>query len=452
MKALLKPLIFAMLLITFSAQAVLTSEESITLKIEMLEKRTQEFLNQKKVSGASVETQNEGFIQLAFKIKSLLRELRFTSANEKIVKELAIKFTDVVMQANSAQRTESGFFSNKQHVLLSAHEAFNLVDFMVINPSQVTQLFSNYKVEVETGRNLRSRIRISPVGIQDLNRLNQEFQSGQINEFGFKAWLGLVQNAHEAASFELARGLKNEWQLKALQLLMDVLNNNHSYLDKISQTKYIPKILYSENAEKFEIFAAAIKGEHSDNPLNQKFSAGSSYRENFLKDTEVLRLQENNIHVTEVLSLLTGRTDLLENLNLKHRTAFIQFLSKINNAHQVTALKALVEAQERILPKDVVKATVETYERKMPFTEKLGDFFFGIDTTSYYGQKTRTHLSYSTSTEKVYRAQQLMTLIALMSSEQDKSDFFKVLTDYGAGYRPNSVNAVNSCSLIFKAL
>ena len=177
MKALLNPLIFTILVASLSAQAVFTTEESITVKIEMLEKRTQEFLKQKKVSRDSVETQNEAFIQLASKIKSLLRELRSASADEKIVKELSIRYTDALMRANTALRTEPGFLSDKQHVLLSAHEAFKLVDFMVINQDQVSQLFSNYKVEVKTGSNLRSRLRISPVEIQDLDRLNQEFQS-----------------------------------------------------------------------------------------------------------------------------------------------------------------------------------------------------------------------------------------------------------------------------------
>ncbi len=444
MKILMKPLIFVILLAAFSVEAAVTAE-SVAQKIEILNKKTQEFLNQKKISSDQVETQKEDFIRFAHQIKSLLIELRSTPSNEKIAKELSIKFTDAVMQANLAERTSVGFLSDKKHVLISAHRAFKLVDFFVISQSQVGRLLNNYRVEVATSSNMEPGVRISPIGLQDLNLLNSELQSQQINESGYRAWLGLAQSAHEPASFELARGLKTEWQLKALRLLIDLKYNQRAYLDEISQRKYIKNILFAENAEKFEIFAALIQAENFNNPLNEKFSAGSSYIENFMKDSEVLRLQENNVYVTEVLSLLTSMPDLLENLNLNHRTSFIQFLSKINNAHQVAALKAIADAYEKILPKDIVKATVETYERKMPFTEKLGDFFFGIDTTYLYGKKTRTHLSYGTSTENVYRAHDLMNQIALISSEQDKSDFFKLLAQYG--YRSKEAK---SCSLVFK--
>ncbi len=326
------------------------------------------------------------------------------------------EYVKALYSANESVKTVGHWFSQDSKIqLLSMGQAMKLVDFSALSRGEIETFLARYEAEERATMETHEDGFGSPLELKDLATIKQKLKNGEINDSGLLAALELVQYREGPIHFELMDGIKNEWQLKAFRALINEISR-YSYVDMYVQKKYTDGVHYASNPERLAIF---------------KNSLGRMDTEEILFDKKFLEQASRNPHAENALKLLTDMQPLLERLGIDLNSPYItDLISHIDNDYQIGALRQFVNRQLTILPNDAESTTTERHKNKMPFMEKVGDVFFGINTRYLYGERTITHTSYEPTQADKRSLFNLIMAVGRIHNEQDNKNHETELNAY----------------------
>ncbi len=410
-----------------------------------------------------LEDKNKEFLELAAETKQSIAKISeaemFNDNDDGRLKALSRQYVLTLLRATQTKKV-IGNVTNKAIGLInqiveepiefriftffSAVDTFSLVDFESMNDLEIESLLKNYRKGI-IARDFQWTPRIA---LETLDKIEDKLKSREIDQIGFRAALS-AQQAGGDISWELIKQIKTVWQLKALRQLLMQTHQRQSYLDRASQNAYVDVVTFLANSERLNIFDTLLKLERKDVRLNPDGQYYTYYFRSFHKDTELMDILENNPLAVAALSSLGDMNFLLDQMGISHREPILKFLKTISNSHQVKALQLIALVQEDILPQEVTKVDVEHYERKMPFGDKVAAILGIVDTSWSYGPRTRSHLTYGSSSKDIVTVKRLLEAVEVMTGEEDLSRFQESLTVHLKNIGVLQPRAAISCNLLF---
>jgi|CXWL01.1.fsa_nt_gi hypothetical protein len=267
----------------------------------------------------------------------------------------ASQYTKALLEANVSV--------NQSNVsLLPVQDIVRWADFNALSQAEIEQLLEKYKSEGP-----QETPDYPPFRMKDLDMIQRKLKNGAMNEYGLRASLAFIQqNNGERIFFPLMDRIKNEWQLMAFHSLLAHLHSQSVYADSYTQKSHARSIIYASTPKRLAMFRNVLEENRyilRKGPLLKQVS----------------RHIQNNPPAEDALKQLTAMSELLSNLDINlDDPRLIKLLSRIDNIHQVDALKQIAQRKSTILPNE--RHTTTTYHKKeLTFGEEIQDFLVGVD-------------------------------------------------------------------------